>query len=248
MSIEFKKKCDRCKKEFKYVLKSWNEKEPEFCDDTCEQLFYEELEEKRRTISIKNNMLLIPKKYRNLKTDRTQLLDKCVNTNLYIHGKCGTGKSIFISNLAIKYILNGTSIAWIETLDFFQKMRVAYSNNESIEEEVQHYCYFDGVLFINDFGTSNKEFVKMQLLTLLDAREKNELLTVITSNLKVEEIQKQFGERILSRIIGMNIKIKINDKGEKQKVNTIYLFKSEDRRYSPEKWSNNTLEMENIQL
>jgi len=116
---KFKAKCIECKKEFEYVLHSWDEKAHLYCSEICE---CRKMKRDNELYIKKKIEDTIPKKYRNLKTDRTELLTKCMGTNLYIYGKCGTGKSIFIANLAMQYLINGYAIRWIETLEFFQKM------------------------------------------------------------------------------------------------------------------------------
>jgi len=85
----------------------------------------------------------------------------------------------------------------LEIRDTFQ------SDGISEKAVIDRYSLVD-LLILDDLGVEKtSEWVLQTLYTILDRRYREELRTVITSNLSIAEIQEKLDDRIASRIVGM---------------------------------------------
>ncbi|MFN3691664.1 hypothetical protein [Fervidobacterium nodosum] len=61
------------------------------------------------------------------------------------------------------------------------------------------------ILLVDALGAERyTEWVQGQIVQLLDYRYRNKLATIITSNLKLNDIKEKIGERIYSRVVGLS--------------------------------------------
>ena len=85
----------------------------------------------------------------------------------------------------------------LEIRDTFQ------SDGISEKAVIDKYSMVD-LLILDDLGVEKaSDWVLQTLYTIMDRRYREELRTVITSNLGIEEIQEKLDDRIASRIVGM---------------------------------------------
>lgn len=124
----------------------------------------------------------------------------------YFWGKPGSGKTllacIILQELMLKYALPGRFVDI--SRQFFQRLKRSYdSTDESYGTEGQILDSLIDVPFlvIDDFGVQrNTEWESEMLYTLLDARYEKEHLTIITSNVQINDFATIAYGRIHSRI------------------------------------------------
>jgi DNA replication protein DnaC len=74
------------------------------------------------------------------------------------------------------------------------------------------------ILFLDDLGSEREsDRIRMQYFSIIDSRVSNELPTVYTSNLDLDQIQKVLGERIASRL-KISYQVRFQDKDLRNNV------------------------------
>lgn len=124
---------------------------------------------------------------------------------LYLQGKQGRGKSHMAFAIVHRWIAAGLGDgAWVyvpDALDTIRKEAMGErSNRPDLVEKLQ---YFDGILLLDNMdGERQTEFSIQETFRIIYARESERRKTIITSNLKIEEIGKALSNWIMSRIAG----------------------------------------------
>jgi DNA replication protein DnaC len=175
------------------------------------------IEEKKRE-EIKDRIeRMIPAHFREIETDRQSDLKKFLGRSLYATGKYGTGKSVFLYSMAKFLLLNGEPIKIIRFPSWAMRMQSSFRNeNANPFEDAQVIAGFRGTLLIDDLGAEKTtEYIRQLIYFILDEREQHDLITIITSNLSLKEVDELIDPRASSRISGMC---------------DILIFKGEDRR------------------
>lgn len=84
------------------------------------------------------------------------------------------------------------------------EIRETFNGNQISEKAViDKYSRVD-VLVLDDLGAEKtSDWVLQTLYTIVDRRYREELRTIITSNLSIEEIEEKLNDRVASRVVGM---------------------------------------------
>ncbi len=132
--------------------------------------------------------------------------------NLFIFGNVGTGKTHMCSAIA-QYILSaGKSVVYLKSgnlLDVLRQQKLNASADEaSLDKKIQAIRNAD-LLIIDDLGTENaSDFVREQLLLIIDDRINKRLSWIISTNLAPNEIGAVYEDRLSDRILGLSKIIK----------------------------------------
>lgn len=126
---------------------------------------------------------------------------------LYIHGPVGTGKTHSAFAMKKRWDeINPTQLAifW-NTGELLADIRAEYDRQSYDKKHtLQKLTEVQSPLFIDDLGSEQATgWVLEQIYTLVNARYMNNLPTVFTSNLSVEQVGQALGDRIASRIVEM---------------------------------------------
>lgn len=123
--------------------------------------------------------------------------------SLFLFGPPGTGKTYALLALIKEIFKRKIPIYWIKFLN-------VKNLDEEILDKVRNYGTASSfisslsqsmLLFIDDFGVDrlSERFIR-DIYQIVDYRWSHEKPTVFSSNLKPEEIEKLYGERIFSRL------------------------------------------------
>jgi len=131
-------------------------------------------------------------------------------SNLYLYGKTGTGKT-FLSNCIAKELLDkGHSVIYFTAFQLFDILSkgIFDKDNKAI---AAHQNIFDcDLLIIDDLGTElSNSFTTSQFFLCLNERMLRKKSTIISTNLKIEEIADIYSERVFSRILSCYTIIKM---------------------------------------
>lgn len=124
--------------------------------------------------------------------------------NILFYGNAGAGKT-FLSNCIAKELLSSAHtviyLTAFELFDILEKHKFSKGeNNYQIEEQFQGILDCD-LLIIDDLGTElNNTFTNSQLYLCINERQLAEKSTIISTNFSLDELGKQYSERIFSRI------------------------------------------------
>ena len=103
--------------------------------------------------------------------------------------------------------------------DLLLEIRMTYDKKSSLSEAdiIEKYTNVP-FLILDDLGSEKtSEFSITTLYLIIDRRDREEMSTIITTNLTNEEIEKTMNARIASRMAGMkNIKINMDDYRKKR--------------------------------
>lgn len=123
---------------------------------------------------------------------------------IFFYGPTGTGKTHL--SYAILNEINQKTDTFSYAIfvpEFVQKIRDYYSQGDVEINPILEIAKIP-VLLVDDLGAERyTEWVQEQIVQLLDYRYRNNLSTIITSNLNLKELRDKVGERIYSRVVGL---------------------------------------------
>lgn len=121
--------------------------------------------------------------------------------NLYFYGDTGIGKT-FLSNCIAKELLDrGYSVIYFTAFQLFDILgRDKFGRNENASDAHQNIFDCD-LLIIDDLGTElSNSFTSSQLFLCLNERILRRKSTIISTNLRMNQLADIYSERVLSRI------------------------------------------------
>lgn len=136
-----------------------------------------------------------------VKVLKTQTLEDC---GIWLSGGVGCGKthlmlSLFnhISELFInEYDAIGEYVKYYNYSDLCSILRDDPNNFEKFQKIRSPYF-----LFIDDLGVSkSSDFIQEKIYSLFNYRVEQNLITFVTTNLSLKEVQEEFNDRMVSRI------------------------------------------------
>lgn len=164
----------------------------------------------------------VPPKYLGVVTDKKELLDTCfkAKNGVFLHGKVGTGKTVFACSLVRETVLNSNSrIEFVSSPFLIMQIQDSFrdKSEETSLELLKKYSE-EEILLIDDLGSEKMtDFVRQSLYYVINYREQYLLKTIITSNYNLKQLSEYIDPRISSRIAGMC---------------DVYQFVGDDRRLS----------------
>lgn len=135
------------------------------------------------------------------------------NRSLFLTGAFGTGKTYLAVAIMKGYIDLLPNTCFVEPFnnvpffitipDLLLKIRATFSISSCESEIVDKYAN-TRLLVLDDLGAEKTtEFSLQTLYIILNRRYNEQLQTIITSNLTIDEIRDKIGDRIASRVVGM---------------------------------------------
>jgi DNA replication protein DnaC len=135
---------------------------------------------------------------------------------LFIHGKCGTGKSYLSAAIIRELRLNKNQAKYFTSTQISIKLRNSFKDENSEQEVIYDIAGVEKFVnyqfghveetsptihFFDDMGSSKlSEYVLETWFFILDYRYSNKLPTVLNSNYTLKEISNIMSDRIASRI------------------------------------------------
>lgn len=175
--------------------------EIEYCDYALKKLKKDNLAKAYSYCDIPNTLLNIDLSKINYTKDQEQLylklaalLHKKTDKGLYIAGDLGVGKTYLCVALANSLVKNGSRVAFVKTSNFFNEMKSYIgTRSEMIDININKLQKAD-YLFFDDIGSESvSEFIRDDILfRILDHRLENKLITIFTSNLNKDELEKHY--------------------------------------------------------
>jgi len=136
-----------------------------------------------------------------------KLLDKCIVENgLYLTGTAGSGKTCFSAVLGKELIRQGKEVWFKNTTDLLFEVKGTFDKDSKIFNDYEMICNWAAkpYLILDDIGSEKvSEYVRQSLYVLINKRYLDDLPTIITSNLTMQELSGRLDDRIASRLTEM---------------------------------------------
>lgn len=125
--------------------------------------------------------------------------------NILFYGGTGVGKT-FLTNCIAKELLDTShTVIYISAFDLADIIREKAFNRDETDdygETMSDYILDCDLLIIDDLGTEyNNEFICAQFFFILNERLNRNKSVVISTNLSLEKLQDEYGERLFSRFV-----------------------------------------------
>lgn len=135
-----------------------------------------------------------------------------INTILF-SGETGTGKTFIAKSFLKTFVSNNNLGKFYSAYDInnaFLSIHTNFTNEKNLDALVQ-----PDILVIDDLGSESifNNVTKEYLLILLNERQKENKITLFTTNLTLNDIKNKYNERFLSRLVDKDISLKYNFTG-----------------------------------
>jgi DNA replication protein DnaC len=140
-------------------------------------------------------------------------------SSVYFYGSTGVGKTYMaVANFKAD-IEKGKDAAFISSGELLTRIKSSFKPNpDEHESDIINRYATVGTLYLDDLGADKvTDFVAATFYAIIDRRYREQLKTIITSNLSIKELSAYIGDRITSRIAGMcNV---VNITGKDRRLN-----------------------------
>lgn len=123
---------------------------------------------------------------------------------IILSGPTGCGKTHLAAATANFLLKQGVDVLFLVVPEFLDQLRDSYQRESQgmREAELIRRAYDAPVLILDDLGAHNfTEWVQNKLFTIINYRLNHELPCIITTNLKLEEMNNCIGKRTTSRLM-----------------------------------------------
>lgn len=133
--------------------------------------------------------------------------------NLFFYGESGVGKSFLCNCIAKELIEQSYSVIYLSAIRLFEILAdITFKNNHNgsgTHYNMKHLVECD-LLIIDDLGTElTNSFTNSGLFNCINERCLNQKSVIISTNLSISELQKNYSERTFSRITSNYTLLKI---------------------------------------
>ncbi len=161
------------------------------------------------SLSFYNN--LPPEEYREM----CNIFEKCrsyaqnfnlhTSDNILMIGNTGLGKTHLSLSIATVLLQNGYSVIYDSVGNLMHKLEMEHFGKNSDGNTLDLLLECD-LLILDDFGTEFvTSFTKSMIYTIINSRINAEKPFIVNTNLVEEDLQEQYGNRILSRLFSASI-------------------------------------------
>lgn len=144
--------------------------------------------------------------FKKIYTKARNYVEEFANTyrNLFFYGNVGSGKSFLSCCIAKEILKQGYEVFYFSSVSLFDTL-ANFTFRSADKQELAGFterlkqC---DLLIIDDLGTElTNAFVSSELFTILNERDFAKKATIISSNIRLEDLRDQYSDRIFSRVI-----------------------------------------------
>lgn len=135
--------------------------------------------------------------------------------NLIFYGETGVGKTFLTNCIAKEIIEKSYSVIYLSAIQLLDHLADATFHQEknsthSDSKEMAWHIFHCDLLIIDDLGTElMNTFTSSSLFNCLNERILKRKSTIISTNLSITDLQRNYSERVFSRITGNYILLKV---------------------------------------
>lgn len=130
------------------------------------------------------------------------------SSNLFITGNTGVGKTFLTNCIAKDLIDRGYLVVYLSAIRLFDILSDATFGSEKSEQDkasanyIKKIIYNSDLLVIDDLGTEMiNSFTSTQLFNCVNERLLKNKHTIISTNFSLKQLQENYSERLVSRIV-----------------------------------------------
>ncbi len=122
--------------------------------------------------------------------------------NILFYGEVGTGKTFLLECMANELLKKLFYVVFTTAYGVCSIMVKAYNSNYTDRETILSPLFESELLIIDDLGTEPlfHETTLSNLFTLINERQRNNLSTIVSTNLSPEQVEERYGDRLKSRL------------------------------------------------
>ena len=122
---------------------------------------------------------------------------------LIMLGKTGLGKTHLSLSIVNRLVDRGFNVYYDSAQSILDRLQKQHFSRDSADEDIDDDIYESDLLVIDDLGTEfSTSFTVSALYNVLNTRINNGLPTIISTNMKLNEIEEKYSQRFASRIVG----------------------------------------------
>lgn len=131
---------------------------------------------------------------------------------LFMQGGSGCGKTHLAAAAANYAVHNGIPTLFLTVPDLLDTLRFAYDSEETTFEERFNEIRDARLLVLDDFGTQNASgWAQEKLFQIMNYRYINKLATIVTSNLRLDDIEDRIRSRLADPDLVTQVRITAPD-------------------------------------
>lgn len=122
--------------------------------------------------------------------------------NMIMTGGVGTGKTLMASAMIEELITKGKECRIIRIIDLIRDIRSGWKNDSELDERaiIKKFVDYD-LLFIDEIGIQNcTDSERLHIFDVIDGRYQDMRPTILISNLDIEKVKSEVGERVVDRL------------------------------------------------
>ena len=145
--------------------------------------------------------------------------DKRPAQGLYLHGDCGTGKTLLASIIAAEFVSDWVTVKFADVPELLNTLKRSFDKTgESAQAWMDMYCHVD-LLILDDFGVGKISEWNLDIMyQLVNTRYNSRKPTLVTSNYDLNGLARRLttagddmtGKRIASRLSEMCVSAKLS--------------------------------------
>lgn len=127
------------------------------------------------------------------------------SSSLFLLGKTGVGKTHISLSIAKEVIKRGFTVAYGSLLNYLRIIeKEHFGRSENPETDTLQILIIADLLILDDLGSEFRtSFYESVIYNIINSRINLGLPTIISSNLSVPELQKNYNDRIISRLFSV---------------------------------------------
>lgn len=128
--------------------------------------------------------------------------------NLFMCGETGLGKTHLSLAIAGEAIKKGYNVIYNSAQNLFSELQKEYFGRPETRGQYEALVLECDLLVLDDLGVEfSSQFTRAELYNIINTRINTHRPTIISTNLSLREIEKEYSTRISSRLIGDYLKL-----------------------------------------